>query len=389
MAFRRETLEALGGFDARYRSAGDDVDLCWRLMEQGGTIGFHAGAMDWHHRRNSLLAYWRQQKGYGKAEALLEEKWPERYNAVGHLVWRGRLYGKGYAEPLQLNRWHVYQGTWGTAAYQSLYERAPGTLASLPLMPEWALVVMALALLSVLGAFFWPTLAIVTVPLLAGAASAPVAQAIDAALRADFPTPSRNRREELGKRILTVVLHLVQPAARLIGRVQHGLLPWRRRGLMPWRRSGSAGGVLGWRSEASVWSETWRAPEQWTERLESALQMQGAVVMRAGDFDRWDLHVRGGLFGAARGLLTVEEHGAGKQLVRMRVTPWAPAMLLTVGVGLIALAVLAFSDGARIAGGALALIATVLTYLHVHDSGRAAAAWIDAVDAVRGNMRND
>jgi O-antigen biosynthesis protein len=63
MAFRREALEAIDGFDPRYRAAGDDVDLCWRLQERGGRIGFHAGGMDWHHRRNSLAMYWRQQKG--------------------------------------------------------------------------------------------------------------------------------------------------------------------------------------------------------------------------------------------------------------------------------------------------------------------------------------
>jgi hypothetical protein len=56
--------------------------------------------MDWHHRRNSMAMYWRQQKGYGKAEALLEEKWPERYNAFGHLNWSGRLYGRGFAFPI-------------------------------------------------------------------------------------------------------------------------------------------------------------------------------------------------------------------------------------------------------------------------------------------------
>ena len=58
--------------------------------------------MDWHHRRNSLKMYWRQQQGYGKAEALLEEKWPEKYNAAGHFSWSGRLYGKGLTEALRL-----------------------------------------------------------------------------------------------------------------------------------------------------------------------------------------------------------------------------------------------------------------------------------------------
>ena len=56
-----EALEAVGGFDPRFRIAGDDVDLCWRLQERGWTLGFHAGAVVWHHRRDSIRAYWRQQ----------------------------------------------------------------------------------------------------------------------------------------------------------------------------------------------------------------------------------------------------------------------------------------------------------------------------------------
>jgi glycosyltransferase involved in cell wall biosynthesis len=88
MAFRREALEAVGGFDPRYRTAGDDVDVCWRLQERGGRIGFHAGAMDWHHRRNSIAMYWRQQKGYGKAEALLEENGRSDTTRRG-IVWSG------------------------------------------------------------------------------------------------------------------------------------------------------------------------------------------------------------------------------------------------------------------------------------------------------------
>src|SRR5260221_10124466 len=60
--------------------AGDDVDVCWRLQQRGWTLGFSPAAMVWHHRRNSVRAYWRQQKNYAKAEALLEKKWPEKYN---------------------------------------------------------------------------------------------------------------------------------------------------------------------------------------------------------------------------------------------------------------------------------------------------------------------
>ena len=88
LTIRKYALEAIGGFDPRYRAAGDDVDVCWRLQDRGYRIGFSPGAMVWHHRRNSARTYWKQQQGYGKAEALLEEKWPERYNAMGHLPGR-------------------------------------------------------------------------------------------------------------------------------------------------------------------------------------------------------------------------------------------------------------------------------------------------------------
>jgi GT2 family glycosyltransferase len=95
MAFRRSRLAEIGGFDPLYRAAGDDVDVCWRLQDKGWTVGFAAAAMVWHHRRATVRRYWRQQIGYGKAEALLERKWPARFSALGHMSWSGQIYGRG------------------------------------------------------------------------------------------------------------------------------------------------------------------------------------------------------------------------------------------------------------------------------------------------------
>src|SRR5205823_3988083 len=50
MAFRKARLEAIGGFDPQFRTAGGDVDVCWRLEERGFTLGFSAAAMVWHPR---------------------------------------------------------------------------------------------------------------------------------------------------------------------------------------------------------------------------------------------------------------------------------------------------------------------------------------------------
>src|ERR1051325_11505821 len=54
MAFRRDALLAIGGFNPIYLRAGDDVDVCWRLQALGWKIGFAAAALVWHHHRSSV-----------------------------------------------------------------------------------------------------------------------------------------------------------------------------------------------------------------------------------------------------------------------------------------------------------------------------------------------
>jgi len=363
MAFRRDALEAVGGFDARYRAAGDDVDLCWRLLARGWRIGFHAGAMDWHHRRNSIAMYWRQQQGYGKAEALLEEKWPERYNGAGHLAWSGRLYGRGFALPIPWRAARVYGGTWGTAAYQSLYEPAPLTLAALPLMPEWYLVIAVLAALSLLG-LSWPPLR-AALPLAALAAAAALAQAALAASRASFPRRARSPGEGARRRALTALLHLMQPLARLIGRLRHGLTPWRR---VPGEWIAPRPFVRG------AWREHWRAPEQWLRDIQARLARAGAPARAGGGYDRWDLETRRGLLGGARVRLALEEHGGGRQLARWRAWPRPSSAAVATVAAVGALAVLALLDRGWVAAAALAALDALLAWRIARDCGAALAS---------------
>jgi GT2 family glycosyltransferase len=328
MSFKREALEALGGFDPRYRTAGDDVDICWRIIDRGWKIGFQAGALNWHHCRNSLANYWKQQQGYGKAEALLEEKWPDKYNTAGHFTWRGRLYGKGITRAVPTGRWRIYHGQWGAAPFQSIYAPGNGLLSSLPLMPEWYFVCWLLAFLSLLG-LAWPPL-LWTLPLLILAVAAPLTQSIHAAIRADFPThwPSRWKRSKL--RCISAWLHLLQPFARLIGRIRHGLTPWRM-------RSGEGGKLFGnCNVNLELWSEEWRAAEDWLTRLKQKMRKDGIRVVSSGDFDPFDLKVRGGLLGRARLLMALEEHGEGKQLLRFSIrsvlSRWGLALMVIFSV---------------------------------------------------------
>jgi GT2 family glycosyltransferase len=312
MAFRRECIEDIGGFDSQFRSAGDDVDICWRLSESGRRIGFSPGAMVWHHARSSVHGYWKQQAGYGKAEALLERKWPDHYNTAGHITWSGRLYGQGVSRSLGWSRGRVYQGVWGSAPFQSIYRPAPNALAALAGMPEWYLVIAALAAFSILG-FQWSPL-LLAFPLLGLAVVASVAQALLGAARVSLTNAPYRGAAGICARALIAYLYLLQPLARLVGRVRNGLGPWRQPNR---RRYGPP-----WPQTCSLWSERWQPADARLRALEAAIRDEGAVVLRGGAWDRWDLEARGGLLGTARLRMAVEEHQAGRQAVYFRSWPW-------------------------------------------------------------------
>ncbi|BCS31464.1 hypothetical protein TBR22_A06650 [Luteitalea sp. TBR-22] len=311
LAVRRSVLEAIGGFDTQFRVAGDDVDLCWRIQERGWTVGFVPGAMVWHHRRASLRAYWRQQKGYGKAEALLERKWPEKYNTLGHVTWHGRLYGRGLLHVFGSQRQRIYYGIWGSAPFQRVYDSGRSGGLEITATPEWHLLTIAMLVMMLWGSQWLPLWVCAALGL--AVLVPPVLHAGLSARRAQFSVPiGAARRWAL--HAVVAWLYLIQPVARLRGRVQHGLTPWR------WTKE-LRGLALPLPRRFSLWSETWRGPDRWLDEIEWWLWEGGAIVHRGDEFQRVDLEVRGGMFGRVRFLLAIEEHGAGRQYLRLAVTP--------------------------------------------------------------------
>jgi glycosyltransferase involved in cell wall biosynthesis len=209
MAFRVSTLKDIGGFDPIYTAAGDDVDVCWKVLDRGGEIAFAPAAQVRHHRRNSIRGYLRQQLGYGRAERVLSRRHPHRFNRVGQARWGGFIYG-GLSLMPKLMPPVVYHGNLGQAPFQTIIRRRPQlALQRAAAVVPWALV---LWLITLAGAAFsrWWLMGAVLISLGIVAYSAGVALAAQ---------PPPGEQDSAFLRLLIVLLHVVQPIVRAGGRL--------------------------------------------------------------------------------------------------------------------------------------------------------------------------
>jgi hypothetical protein len=198
----------VGGFDPVYTAAGDDVDLCWKLIDRGWELGFHPAALVWHHTRPGTRAYLRQQYGYGRAEALVEARHPDRFNAVGSARWRGRIYNS-FAPSLARQR--IYRGVYGAASYQSVYRnRSDGAGVARHLGVPLAALLLPTGFLGLR----WPLLALPALLAVVFLAAIFVAGAVRVSV------PPRTRRRP-SFRLGVATLEILQPLARTWGRVRY------------------------------------------------------------------------------------------------------------------------------------------------------------------------
>ncbi len=344
MAFWRRTLLEVGGFDPIFHAAGDDVDICWRLQSAGHKIGFAASALVWHRRRHTLRAYLKQQRGYGKAEALLFFKHPDRFNQLGHSRWLGRIYND-LGPGVLASRPVVYGGPFGRALFQTLYEAPASLFRHLPLTLEWnaaALVLIALGVVSH-GSGFPLTSFLAAGLVLLGIS---VGEAVNMALQADTRGLPRLR-----SRVLIALLSYLGPLLRAVERNAHRLkrLSSARletsslSELMPrfdvWRRS----------MRLSYWNETGIEKEACITALVDFLRPQQHVLILDDGWKPWDLSVHRGVWVRGEVKILVQNHGGAKRQVDaglwMRRT--VPARILTSAYvlgGLFALVLNAWSS---------------------------------------------
>jgi O-antigen biosynthesis protein len=364
MAIRRSCLEEIGGFDERFWVAGDDVDICWRLQGKGWVVGLAPAAQVWHHRRPSIRTFWSQQKGYGKAEALLEGKWPERFNHWNHLGWKGRVYTAGLSLLPSL-RPVIYHGIWGQAPFQSLYATKLSLLENLTRMPEFHLLNLLLASLTVTGLWWRPLLWFL--PLLLASVSAPLIHIVPTLAHTRFGSGAARGFKRWKLLAVTGLLHVIQPVARLHGRITHGLAPWRR----------PRTAILGFprRRESAEWTECWIDPHDRLAAVEKELLAQGLRVWRGNGTEAWDLEACTGLLASVRMLMAVEDQGSGTQYVRFASWPRFSRKGCAVIGALAALSIAAGLTGAPAIAFLVIAAATVsLLFRTVREAAWAAGA---------------
>jgi O-antigen biosynthesis protein len=340
MAFERDLILALGGFDPIFRAAGDDVDFCWRVQDAGYRIGYSPAAMVWHFRRNTVGAYIGQQKGYGKAEALVLAKHPARFNLFGQAKWAGRIYGDLSSVMFPSRRPFIYSGMFGRGLFQTLYA-PPAPMASyLPLTFEWNVAAIPLAVAAiVLGLAAHWGYGLLGLPLFAS-----WAMCVHGAARA----PIDPRFSGVRARALVAWLIYIGPFLRGWSR-----LKWRFK-TGPATASIAAPALAARRLwlppglRLSFWSERSQEKEALLGGLMRFLPLHRYRVVADGGWAGWDLTVAADEWTEARILAATENHGGEKRLLRLRCRLWPSRLswnLLGLGAAA-AVALLAIADPA-------------------------------------------
>jgi len=76
LLIRKASFFEVGGFDPVLRT-GEDVDLCWRVLETGTNIYFLPAGVVYHYHRTGLISFLGRRFNYGQSEATLQAKHQE------------------------------------------------------------------------------------------------------------------------------------------------------------------------------------------------------------------------------------------------------------------------------------------------------------------------
>ena len=341
MAFRREVLMALSGFDPQYRTAGDDVDICWRLQQAGDWITFAPGAFVWHHRRQTPRTYFRQQAGYGEAEALLRFHHPARFNGLGSGKWNGVVYGDAL-QGIRLAQPLIHRGAFGMGMFQCLYQPQVSHWAMLPSTLEWHALILVCLLLGLL----LPQAALLGAVMLLASGAVAAAQAYQAKLPRKY--------DGVLARLVVMFLCYVQPLVRAWRRQRTRFFS-HRRSVLRAPAGWSSGGSMPWLGSRVIdyWSDNGTERLQLIQRILTAIGQQRWTKTLDNGWESWDLELFCNSWTVAQMVTADEEHGSGKRLIRVRYlarpSDYAVALFSLATVVLLCAALLASWSAAAVA----------------------------------------
>src|SRR5260370_24373922 len=318
----------------------------WRLQEGGGEVVVAPGAMVWHHRRATVKAYLKQQRGYGEAEGLLKRKHPEKFRGFrADLSWRGRMYA-GAGLGLSVGAPIIRRGVFGSGMFQTIYSAPEVWWPLMVLSLEWwAAVVLMLGLApvlnpgallangGVLGSFAYSPLAnpLLILPVLMLLTTAGVSILV----AGQASPPVHQRRWWSG--LLIACMHVAQPVergwARYKTRFETIVIPEALRALRRVWES-RAGAVLR-RQQLDLWSEDGVGREKLLESVLALTGEAGWFVRVDPGWNGHDVRFYGDRWCKADLVTVTENHGGGKRLTRVRLAPAATlfqkALLLLLG----------------------------------------------------------
>jgi O-antigen biosynthesis protein len=334
MAFYKRVLNEIGGFDPIFRKAGDDVDVCWRVLESGNRIGFSHAGFVWHYRRSTLKAYLQQQSGYGEAEAMLAKKHPEYFTPLGRSIWRGRIYSE-CRSGFEFGRSVIYHGIFGSGFFQKLYRPQPSLGPALFISLEYhVFLTVPLTVLAAVAHSLWPMP--VAVFLLS------VAATLVAGLKAELP----RRRSRWWSRPMIILLHFLQPVERGFARYRYRFRCGARRPRSLAAYSRPAGSQAPVKHDITLWSSGDVDRYQVLAALMKRLMDDGWVITQDTGWSDFDLEASVGRVAKVRLVTVHEELEMGRRNIRCRITTlwrfgaglffWAFAITLLLAISIIA-----------------------------------------------------
>jgi mycofactocin glycosyltransferase len=159
---RRSTLTELGGFDESMNS-GEDVDLCWRMVESGARLRYEPIALVAHDHRTQLREWFARKAFYGSSAAPLAVRHPGKtaplvLSGWTLLVWLLLAMGSGFGF-LASTAVAVFTGRRIATSLRPV-QTEPKQVAGLAAEGLWA---AALQLASAICRHYWPVALILAV----------------------------------------------------------------------------------------------------------------------------------------------------------------------------------------------------------------------------------